>query len=238
MQSQTNWRTEAVFLLLGGVTMSFCLGSGLVGILHQAGVAAFKSEESFAAILLATLCFHGVLLALAVPFLKFHQGGWREAFGLQAPGLGEDLVLALKVLGFILPVAWGLQALCAYTFTRLHWNADEQISVDLLLRAPSLGLRIYLALFAVVVAPVAEEFLFRGVLFPFMQQQGYRWLAWLVPSLIFALIHLNLPTLLPLFVLALTLTWLYHRTGRLAANIAVHSLFNAANVILLFLFKP
>jgi membrane protease YdiL (CAAX protease family) len=54
-------------------------------------------------------------------------------------------------------------------------------------------------------------------------------------SLLYALIHLNLPTLVPLFVLALVLTWLYVRTDRLLVPIAAHSLFNAANLAILFL---
>jgi len=237
LESQKSWRSEAVFLLIGGVTISFCMGSVVVGLLHQSGVAGFKSEESPLSILLATLCFHGVLLGLLIPFLKYHQTNWCEALGLQREGLDKTLFRALKVLGVMLPVTWGLQGLCTYILTRLNWGADQQIAVDLLLKAPSWGLRVYLVVFAIVVAPVAEEFLFRGVLFPFIKSLGYPKLAWLVPSFVFALIHVNLPTFIPLFVLAMALTWLYERTGRLIANIAVHSLFNAANVILLFIFK-
>lgn len=237
MHAEKIWRAEAVLLLVGGVMICFCLGSVTVGLLHQAKVTGFKSEESFAAILVATLCFHGVLLGLLIPFLKYHQTGWGEALGLRREGLGATFVQALSVLGVMLPVTWGLQWLGTEILTRLHWGAEAQVAVDLLLKAPSLALRVYLVIFAVVVAPVAEEFLFRGVLFPYIKQLGYPKLAWLAPSFVFALIHVNLPTFMPLFVLALALTWLYERTGRLIANMAVHSLFNAVNVILLFVFQ-
>ena len=40
---------------------------------------------------------------------------------------------------------------------------------------------------------------------------------------------------IPLFVLALALTWLYEKTGSLLAPIVAHSLFNAANLALLIL---
>jgi len=43
------------------------------------------------------------------------------------------------------------------------------------------------------------------------------------------LIHLNAPTFVPLFALALALTWLYERTDNLLAPITAHALFNAAN---------
>jgi membrane protease YdiL (CAAX protease family) len=96
-------------------------------------------------------------------------------------------------------------------------------------------MRGYLALFAVVLAPVAEEFIFRGMLYPFLKQLGQPKLAWVGLSLLFALIHFNAPTFVPLFVLALALTWLYEKTDCLLASIAVHSLFNAANLAVLFL---
>src|SRR6185437_12232625 len=113
--------------------------------------------------------------------------------------------------------------------------AKDQRAVDLLVNADSWWMRGYLAFFAVVLAPVAEEFIFRGVLFPFVKQLGWPKLAWIGVSLVFAFIHLNAPTFVPLFVLALTLTWLYEKTDCLLASITVHCLFNASNLLILFL---
>jgi membrane protease YdiL (CAAX protease family) len=73
------------------------------------------------------------------------------------------------------------------------------------------------------------------VLFPFVKQLGWPRLAWLGVSLLFALVHWNLPTLVPLFVLALVLTWLYEKTDRLLVPVAAHSLFNTINLVLLFI---
>ena len=42
---------------------------------------------------------------------------------------------------------------------------------------------------------------------------------------------------MPLFVLALVLTWLYEKTDSLLAPIAAHALFNAANLVLLCLLQ-
>ncbi len=92
---------------------------------------------------------------------------------------------------------------------------------------------VYLGVFAVVIAPVAEEFIFRGMLFPFVKQLGFPKLAWFGVSALFALIHLNAPTFVPLFVFALALTWLYEWTDNLLAPITAHALFNAANFAVL-----
>jgi membrane protease YdiL (CAAX protease family) len=86
-----------------------------------------------------------------------------------------------------------------------------------------------------VLAPVAEEFIFRGTLYPFIKQLGWPKLALVGVSFLFALIHLNAPTFVPLFVLALAFTWLYEKTDCLLAPIAAHSLFNTANLVILFL---
>jgi hypothetical protein len=82
---------------------------------------------------------------------------------------------------------------------------------------------------------VAEEFIFRGMLYPFVKQLGWPRLAWVGVSFAFALIHDDAATFVPLFVLALALTWLYEKTDNLLAPITAHALFNAANLIVLCL---
>ena len=95
--------------------------------------------------------------------------------------------------------------------------------MKLLTDAKSVWTVVYLGVFAVVLAPVAEEFIFRGMLFPFVKQLGCPKLAWFGVSFLFALIHMNAATFLPLFVLALALTWLYEQTDNLLAPIIAHA---------------
>jgi membrane protease YdiL (CAAX protease family) len=168
-------------------------------------------------------------------FLKFHSVNWREAFGLNNPKLPRSLLLGAGVMVAAFPVVLVLQQFSIITLERLGWQPEDQRAVDLLVSTKSFWMRGYLVFFAVALAPVAEEFIFRGVLFPFVKQQGWPRLAWLGVSLLFALIHVNLPTLVPLFVLALVLTWLYDKTDCLLVPIAAHSLFNTANLVILFI---
>lgn len=235
MLSQKTWRAEAVIQLVAGVFGCVCLGALLMAGLRQAGVPAFKSPDGFAAVLVSTLSFQGAVCGLMFLFLGLHGVGWREVFGLRQPGLARALLLGLVVLMAALPIVLALQQLSILALTRLGWHPDDQRAVDLLVNAKSAWMRVYMIFFAVVLAPVGEEFLFRGVLFPFVKQLGWPRLAWVGVNLLFALIHVNLPTLVPLFVLALVLTWLYARTDRLLVPIAAHSLFNAANLVILFL---
>jgi hypothetical protein len=69
--------------------------------------------------------------------------------------------------------------------------------------------------------------------FPFVKQLGWPKLAWFGTSALFALIHADAAIFVPLFVLALALTWLYEFTDNLLAPIVAHSLFNAANLVVL-----
>jgi membrane protease YdiL (CAAX protease family) len=90
-----------------------------------------------------------------------------------------------------------------------------------------------------VIAPIFEEFLFRGALLPWLEQRwGFRrgWvLALLVSSIAFGAIHL-VPAALPgLSALGLVLGLAFLRTGHLASAVIVHGLWNGG-VFLLYRF--
>ena len=89
---------------------------------------------------------------------------------------------------------------------------------------------VLIAAFAITVAPVFEEFVFRGFAYPVLKQRWGTWRALLVVSAVFAAIHFHLPSLGPLFALALGLGLVYELSGSLLAPITMHVLFNAANV--------
>jgi membrane protease YdiL (CAAX protease family) len=84
---------------------------------------------------------------------------------------------------------------------------------------------------------VAEEVLFRGILYPAIKQAGHPRVALWGTALLFAAVHMNLVTFLPLAVLALVLTALYERTNNLLAPITAHVLFNALNFVTLLVLQ-
>jgi len=235
MLSYKPWRMEAVIQLIAGLFA--CMGVGVVAVtlLQKSGAAPFRSPESLANILLSTLSFQGAAWALIIIFLRQHGLDWREGLGFRPAKLLKVMLLAGGVLAATLPVVLGLQQLSMLVLDKLGWASDDQRAVELIVNADSVWLRGYLVFFAVVLAPVAEEFIFRGMLYPFFKQLGRPRLALLGVSFLFAAIHLNAPTFVPLFVLALVFTWLYEKTDCLLAPIAAHSLFNTANLVILFI---
>jgi membrane protease YdiL (CAAX protease family) len=86
---------------------------------------------------------------------------------------------------------------------------------------------------AVVVAPVAEEMIFRGYIYGVLKGRVGGVAAAVVSALLFAGMHVNVGSLAPLFVLALCLTVAYEATGSLLVNIFMHGLFNLSMLLAL-----
>jgi membrane protease YdiL (CAAX protease family) len=104
-----------------------------------------------------------------------------------------------------------------------------QPTIKVLESTVGLGQRFCFGLAAIVLAPVAEEALFRGILYPFIKQSGHRWLALFGTSLAFGAVHANLVTFVPLSFFAVILVFVYEKTDKLLAPILTHALFNAVN---------
>jgi len=116
--------------------------------------------------------------------------------------------------------------------THLVGQPDLQEKVKELLETKDWALRIGFFFSACVLAPVSEEMVFRGFLYPALKRFSHPFVAATVVAGMFAVIHLSLSALLPLFILALLLTLAYEWTGSLAAPILVHAGFNLTNVII------
>jgi membrane protease YdiL (CAAX protease family) len=233
MLSEKPWRLDAVILFFAAIFGCFCLSMIANEFLRKAGVAAFQQPESPGVIVIGTFGFQGVVWMLMPVFLHHHRERWSDAIGLRGPKLKRALGFGALAALLILPAAWLLQNLSINLLTHFGWKADDQLAVSLFKKVPSNGLRIYLGLFAVVIAPVAEEFTFRGMLYPMIKQLGFPRLALFGVSLLFAAIHFDVATFVPLFILALWLTWLYEKMDNLLAPIAAHATFNAVNLIVL-----
>jgi membrane protease YdiL (CAAX protease family) len=94
-----------------------------------------------------------------------------------------------------------------------------------------------------IVAPFVEELFFRGFLFGLYRRRQPLWVAYLVSSLLFTVLHLE-PTRMTvpqmaglsvgIFMLALMLAWLYEHTGSLYPAIVAHAVNNATGLILFY----
>jgi membrane protease YdiL (CAAX protease family) len=237
MLSAKPWRLEMVFWFCATQLASLCVGLTIIGVLQKAGFAAFQPPAGSGAVLIGTLAFQGMTWVLISFFLRQHQMSWPDAFGLHRMELNRAWFPAVPVVIAFLPVAWLLQSVSIHALTKFGWQPENETAVTVLTSAKAWWLRAYLGVFTVVIGPVAEEFIFRGILYPFIKQRGWPRLAWFGVSFLFALIHWDAAAFVPLFLLALVLTWLYEKTDSLLAPITAHALFNTVNLVLLCFFQ-
>jgi len=209
-----------------------CAYSGLfVGAWVQRLAGAGATEASLWRMVVATLCFQGAGLVLIARFLREQQSTWTEGFGLLKHPR-HAAVLGLMAAAIFLPLGWGLQQVSAVVMTHLPYFKLEpkaQLPVEALRVSVSWGGRLTFGAAAILLVPLTEEMLFRGILYPAIKQAGYPRLALWGTALLFAAVHLNLVSFVPLATLALVLTGIYEWTDNLLAPITAHVLFNAVN---------
>jgi membrane protease YdiL (CAAX protease family) len=141
-----------------------------------------------------------------------------------------------------LGVAWGVAAwvvstvligIVAVVLQQLGMEPEPQAAE----RAIEMLNPVLVVLAIVVFAPIAEEVFFRGVVFNAWLREGGRRFAFIGSALLFAVIHVSLLSLIPIFALGLMLAWIYDRTGTLLAPIAMHATVNGISVALALLVR-
>ena len=234
MLSSKCWRPDTVLHFLAGLFGSMVIGISLAGMLGSAAERA-GGPTSMPTLIIGTLCFHGMGMVLIGRLVRENNATWSEAFGFSSGRVGRSLLLAVLVWLLVLPLAWSLSQFTERVLSLFHVETVPQSIVQTLQSNLSLSMSIVLGLAAVFIAPVAEELIFRGVLYSFIKQCGYPRLAMWGTAILFAFIHNNRLTFLSLLLLALILTLLYETTNNLLAPILTHSLFNATNYFILLL---
>ncbi len=118
--------------------------------------------------------------------------------------------------------------------------AEQQDLLRMFAEAESTALLVLMIVLATLIAPIAEELLFRATIFRYLRTRLPRWVALLLPGTIFAALHVNwitydgLPSLVPLITLAVIFSLAYERTGRIATVMVAHAIFNLHTIVLLF----
>jgi membrane protease YdiL (CAAX protease family) len=113
----------------------------------------------------------------------------------------------------------------------LHTKVTET-SVELFSSTTDPRLLAGMVVVAVVIAPITEELVFRGFLFNALHRYFPVWIAIVLSSLMFGLLH-GLTAWFPLGCAGAVLALVYYRSGSLTAAMLTHALFNATSTALL-----
>jgi len=209
------------------------MGIVLSSLLQSGGLKLAPQQSEFAAMVVMALSFHVAAIVWIAFFLRESGLSWTTAFGLE-PALQRKAV-GYGVLGvlFFVPVALGWQQLSVSFMELLKMHPEAQDAVKVLQKVDlPLIERVFLGVLSILIAPMAEELMFRGILYPTLKQRGFPRAGVWITSLIFGAMHFNLQTFVPLTFFSVLLILLYEQTGSLLAPITTHSLFNLANFIL------
>lgn len=179
------------------------------------------------AILSSGVIYSG-LVGLIAFFLTVRRISLDAVFGLRWERWRKDLPMVGLAALAVLPLVGLSQWAASLVFDA---EAQAQPLLDYWMKETSFANRSLVVVMAVVVAPFAEEAIFRGYLFRVASRYtGVKW-AILATSVLFAAIHAHLPAFPGLFVLAIALTLVYAKTGSLWAPILIHSAFNALTLV-------
>lgn len=211
------------FLLFLWLVITFAL-------LAQLGAGALVGKTSLGAIqkaIIAGGALHAGMIAGVLlfrfrfdpdrPKLRFDASAWRAG--------GATFLIALPVLATV-SILWQNLLL------KLGLPVEQQELVEIFSQTDSAGLVIGMTLLATLVAPLSEESLFRAGIFRFLRTRVPRWVALLLPSILFGALHMNLATFVPLVALGIVFSVAYERTGNAAVSMIAHGLFNLNTVLL------
>lgn len=158
------------------------------------------------------------------PFWSALEFQWpRYSSPLVATLLCVLLAMALLAIGLAITTVWG----------------GSKTQLDALIES-SMGARVATALVAVLTAPLAEELVYRGVLYSSLERATNKALSIVVVSLMFAGVHFlqysqNIGVILVITLLSFTLTLSRAYTGSLIPPLIIHLVFNGIQAIIIVL---
>jgi membrane protease YdiL (CAAX protease family) len=166
-------------------------------------------------------------------FVRRHR---RVAAPPETPPARVSPILTIRgaVLTFlaVMPLASGAAMAWERLLNIVGLPTERQELVDLFVQTKSPVLLALMIALALVVAPISEELVFRAGLFRFLRSRAPRWVAFTVSAGLFAMLHGNWISSLPLFVLGLVFAAAYERTGRVAVPMLAHAFFNLNTLLL------
>ena len=93
------------------------------------------------------------------------------------------------------------------------------------------------AITAIVVAPIIEEIVFRGVIYTCFKQYTTQKIAVIATSFMFAALHMNILQFIPLFILGVIFQLLFIRHKSIYPSMIYHSINNSFSVLVIALIK-
>lgn len=237
---QTEAKTKWWVTTLGAILMMAWAALALMGtqfLVLNLMVATLPAEflASTAATTILSIVSY-VLMVLfiwapgKIPKIRDFVSNSKERLGLN--GMPTWMDIGLAPVGYVVTIVVG--GIITMIFSSFEWfNADE---------AQDVGYSLYMQgweralafVELVVIAPIMEELLFRGWLYGNLRIRMPKWLAILLVSLLFGLVHFQWNVGISVFVLSVVACVLREVTGSIYSGILLHMINNGIAFMLVY----
>jgi membrane protease YdiL (CAAX protease family) len=180
--------------------------------------------------LIANLFLSAAVVLFIATFLKVRGFNLESLGGFSRITFKRAASTGVILLFFTYPLLALAEAVVQNVFGT---GSSKQQIIDLFTESQTLQQRIMVIVLAVIVAPVAEEFIFRFFLYGVLKRYLGVTAALLLNAGLFAAVHTHLPSFAPLFVLAVCFTLAYEWSGSILVSMTMHALFNSVQLTVL-----
>ncbi|MNH50425.1 CAAX amino terminal protease self- immunity [compost metagenome] len=225
--------TVAVFLVV-----QVAIGFIVAGLVAAGVPLASLNSAVFNSVVAALIYILTLIVVIGVPFWLRRRRTTRDELGVTRLPSWLDIVLAPAALIVYMLIS----ASVLYLFSVIAPQVDLTQAQDIPFSNLSHQYEYVLAfLTLVVLAPIAEELLFRGYLFGKMKKHAPFWLAMIITSILFGALHLiggaslQWNVAADTFALSLVLCTLRQITGNIWAGVLLHMIKNGIAYYFLFI---
>jgi membrane protease YdiL (CAAX protease family) len=190
--------------------------AGLIIAIAFAAAGAHNIDKNHAFVLLSTLAQDSIFVIAAIAVTAEAGRVSPRTFGFRKFGPSAFGTMAL---------AFGAYFVLSAIYSALVAPPCDKLPDDLGVKDSTL-LAVIAGVFVIGIAPVAEEFFFRGFLFQSLRKSLSVWIAAPASGLIFGVLHFAPDKLVPLAILGTALAYVFHRTRSLWPCIMLHALNN------------
>lgn len=180
------------------------------------------------------------MLAVFYGARRFYPGHFASRLSSVELPIGDAFFKSVPLFIMLLPVIWGasliwtsilsifeaagiIDTLAPQQLITLFQEGGDPVAIGLLV------------ILAIVMAPIVEEIIFRGCVYRFLKSQTSLLAAQIISGGVFASMHANLLSFVPLVIVGVVLARVYEKTGSLMVAIWFHAFFNAFSLLMLFI---
>lgn len=166
---------------------------------------------------------YAVIAALALGFWY-----WKKFAPKKVPKRKPGEIINLKMFVGLLALMVGLQYLSTYIVGLVYLiNPNWYYTYETLMESVGFtDISVILAIYSVIIAPISEELIFRGVTLHYAKKTMPFWVANIFQALLFGVFHANVVQGTYAFVVGLFCGYVCYQGGSIYLSILFHMLFN------------